>query len=190
MAIIRQDYGQMTDVITQQLIAPVLGAMVADRNFTIGDQFIVNNTLYKITAATVASGTDLVVGTNCAVSDTITQQMKDTVMASITATSSMTYAEALGSLGVNLVGEEIDKHLSSLKLNANGYIFDLAARGNSLTFIYHSVSSSYYNSICMVVPIGGGSGVYRSTRNGSTPPDDNSTSTIAATYQGEWKIIY
>ena len=74
--IIRQDYGTVgTDVQTQMLIAPVLAEMKADRQFAVGDQFIVDSVLYKITQTISVIGTPLVVGTNCAVSDSITQQI-------------------------------------------------------------------------------------------------------------------
>lgn len=76
MSIIRQDYGAIgTDVQTQMLIAPVLAEMKADRQFAVGDQFIVDSVLYKITTAISVIGTPLVVDTNCAVSDTISQQI-------------------------------------------------------------------------------------------------------------------
>lgn len=76
MSIIRQDYGAIgTDVQTQMLIAPVLAEMKADRQFAVGDQFIVDSVLYKITTAISVIGTPLVVDTNCELSDTITQQM-------------------------------------------------------------------------------------------------------------------
>lgn len=75
--IIGQDYANaLTDVPTQMLIAPVLPTMVSDRAYAVGEQFIVNSVLYKITQAVSAAGVALVVGTNCAVSDTITQQIK------------------------------------------------------------------------------------------------------------------
>ena len=77
--IIRQDYGTLgTDVQTQTLIAPVLVDMVADRAFAVGDQFIVDSVLYKATAV-IAQDDPLVVGTNCKVSDTVTQNIKSVV---------------------------------------------------------------------------------------------------------------
>jgi hypothetical protein len=75
--IIKQDYGSLgNDVQTQMLIAPVLATMVSDRAYAVGEQFIVNSVLYKITQAVSAAGVALVVGSNCKVSDTITQQIK------------------------------------------------------------------------------------------------------------------
>ena len=76
MAIIKQDYGSLgNDVQTQMLIAPVLAEMVSDRAYAVGEQFIVNNVLYKITQAVSGANVPLVVGTNCEVSDSITQQI-------------------------------------------------------------------------------------------------------------------
>jgi len=75
MSIIKQDYGSLgNDVQTQMLIAPVLAEMVSDKAYAVGEQFIVNNVLYKITQAVSAADIPLVVGTNCEVSQTITQQ--------------------------------------------------------------------------------------------------------------------
>lgn len=79
MSIIKQDYGSLgNDVQTQMLIAPVLSNMVATQPFAIGEQFIVDNVLYKATKA-IAIGDAISVGTgttnNCVLSDSITQQM-------------------------------------------------------------------------------------------------------------------
>lgn len=79
MSIIKQDYGSLgNDVQTKMLIAPVLAEMVATQPFAIGDQFIVDNILYKATKA-IAIGDAISVGTgttnNCVLSDNITQQI-------------------------------------------------------------------------------------------------------------------
>ena len=78
MAISEMDYlnagaGNWLD--TQQLIAPVLLSMVSDKAYAVGEQFIVNSVLYKITQAVSAAGVDLVVGTNCELADTVTEQI-------------------------------------------------------------------------------------------------------------------
>lgn len=76
--IIRQDFGSLgNDVQTQMLIAPVLPTMISDRAYTVGEQFIVDNVLYKITQAVSAAGVALVVDSNCEVSDSITQQIQN-----------------------------------------------------------------------------------------------------------------
>lgn len=76
--IVGQDYANaLTDVPTQMLIAPVLPTMVSDRAYAVGEQFIVNSVLYKITQAVSGADVPLVVDTNCAVSDSITQQIND-----------------------------------------------------------------------------------------------------------------
>lgn len=75
--IIGQDYANaLTDVPTQMLIAPVLPTMVSDRAYAVGEQFIVNSVLYEITQTVSAADVPLVVGTNCKLSDSITQQIK------------------------------------------------------------------------------------------------------------------
>jgi len=81
--IIEQDFSSLgVDVVTQQLIAPVMLGMVANQVFSIGDEFIVNSTLYKATKA-IAIGDTISVGTgandNCVVADTVTQQANDLI---------------------------------------------------------------------------------------------------------------
>ena len=78
--IIGQDFANaLTDVPTQMLIAPVLPTMVSDRAYAVGEQFIVNSVLYKITQAVSGADVPLVVDTNCEVSDTISQQTNDII---------------------------------------------------------------------------------------------------------------
>ena len=80
MSIIEQNFNKIPpDIETQMLIAPVLGEMIATQAFAVGEQFIVNSTLYKATKA-IAIGDMISVGTgandNCILSDSITQQLK------------------------------------------------------------------------------------------------------------------
>ena len=79
MSMITEEFGVIPpDIQTQMLIAPVMGEMIATRAFAIGEQFIVNSTLYKATKA-IAIGDTISVGTgandNCILSDSITQQL-------------------------------------------------------------------------------------------------------------------
>lgn len=80
MSMITEEFGVIPpDIQTQMLIAPVMGEMIATQAFAIGEQFIVNSTLYKATKA-IAIGDTISVGTgandNCILSDTIVQQLK------------------------------------------------------------------------------------------------------------------
>ena len=80
MSMITEEFGVIPpDIETQMLIAPVMGEMIATQAFAIGEQFIVNSTLYKATKA-IAIGDTISVGTgandNCVLSDTIAQQLK------------------------------------------------------------------------------------------------------------------
>lgn len=80
MSMITEEFGVIPpDIQTQMLIAPVMGEMIATQAFAIGEQFIVNSTLYKATKA-IAIGDTISVGTsandNCILSDTISQQIK------------------------------------------------------------------------------------------------------------------
>ena len=71
---------------TQELIAPVLFTNIANQDYYTGDQFILNGTLYKVTkvASTVGSpaiaqGDTIDITNDCVVSNTITQQINNTL---------------------------------------------------------------------------------------------------------------
>lgn len=65
--------GSKTD---QSMIAPVETSTTASQAYAIGEQFILNGTLYTATAAITAGGT-IVIDGNCTASDTVTEQIKD-----------------------------------------------------------------------------------------------------------------
>lgn len=60
----------------EQMIAPVETSTTASQSYAIGEQFILNGTLYTATAAITAGGT-ITIGGNCTASDTVTEQIKD-----------------------------------------------------------------------------------------------------------------
>ena len=59
----------------EQMIAPVETSTTASQAYAIGEQFILNGTLYTATAAITAGGTITING-NCTASDTVTEQSK------------------------------------------------------------------------------------------------------------------
>ena len=190
MSIIRQDYGVLgTDTQTQQLIAPVLTKMKADRAFSKGDQFIVDSVLYKITADTVASGADLVVGTNCAVSDTITQQIKLKSVASYNVTTGNTYRGAANLVAQQLNSDEVIKHWNTLKLRVGNYIANcIEATSNAIVFSINIIGT--YNLLYFIRMRfdGTNSAAYTSTDGGS--PTEISTSNVTSLLTGRWEVFY
>lgn len=60
----------------EQMIAPVETSTTASQSYAIGEQFILNGTLYTATAAITAGGTITVNG-NCTASDTVTEQIHE-----------------------------------------------------------------------------------------------------------------
>lgn len=60
----------------EELIAPVETSTTASQAYAIGEQFILNGTLYTATAAITAGGT-IVIDGNCTASDTVTEQIHE-----------------------------------------------------------------------------------------------------------------
>lgn len=60
----------------EQMIAPVEASTTASQAYAIGEQFILNGTLYTATAAITAGGT-ITIGGNCTASDSVTEQIED-----------------------------------------------------------------------------------------------------------------
>lgn len=58
----------------QILLAPVEPALVASQNYTSGQQFVYQGLLYKFTS-NVSQGAEIVIGTNCALAEKITEQI-------------------------------------------------------------------------------------------------------------------
>lgn len=67
--------GQVGGGSVEQMIAPVETSTTASQAYAIGEQFILNGTLYTATAAITAGGTITING-NCTASDTITEQIQ------------------------------------------------------------------------------------------------------------------
>lgn len=59
---------------TEPLIAPVQNSLVASKTYAVGEQFIYNGNLYKATAS-IASGGTITINGNCALADSIADQV-------------------------------------------------------------------------------------------------------------------
>ena len=68
--------GQVGGGSAEQMIAPVETSTTASQAYAIGEQFILNGTLYTATAAITAGGTITING-NCTASDTVTEQIHE-----------------------------------------------------------------------------------------------------------------
>lgn len=61
---------------TEPLIAPVQDSLVALKTYAVGEQFIYNGNLYKATAP-IASGGTITINGNCALADSIADQVTE-----------------------------------------------------------------------------------------------------------------
>lgn len=78
MSLIQQNMGAIYDG-SQRLIAPVLNSTTATQRWEVGQEFILDGNLYKVTTA-IPSGSQIVVSgssANCALADTVTEQIND-----------------------------------------------------------------------------------------------------------------
>jgi hypothetical protein len=75
--------GTFKDVPTSDMIANIEPSTISTHAYTIGQQFILNGVLHIATAA-ISVGDTLTVGTNCAINQSITEQIKTIVDAYVT----------------------------------------------------------------------------------------------------------
>jgi hypothetical protein len=80
MAIIKQDYGQLWggELAVESLIAPVQKTLIADKTYNVGDQFIYDDRLYKVTVQINATD-NIVIGTNAELADDVTTQINERI---------------------------------------------------------------------------------------------------------------
>lgn len=71
------------------VIAPTEATTTASRRYEIGEQFILNGVLYTATAV-IASGDTIIVNTNCALSESITEQIGNTDFSALANKSDLT----------------------------------------------------------------------------------------------------
>lgn len=138
----------------EELIAPVETGATASQAYAIGEQFILNGTLYTATAAITAGGTITING-NCTASDSVTEQInniKQGESVSVTADGIKTYQQVLNNLFALLDTTKITynsyikygNYIYRLTLIMTGlYQFTVASIASSNTFIQKiSVSAS------------------------------------------------
>lgn len=65
--------GDISDAV--EMIAPIESTLVASKAYSVGDQFVYNGLLYKVTAAIEEEET-IVIGENCELADCVTEQLK------------------------------------------------------------------------------------------------------------------
>lgn len=69
------NYGEGDIATAINMIAPIESSLVASKAYAVGDQFVYNGLLYKVTAA-IASGGAIVIGTNCEVAPCVAEQIQ------------------------------------------------------------------------------------------------------------------
>lgn len=79
------------------LIAPIQTTLTASKAYAVGEQFVYNQVLYKVTQA-IANGAAITIGTNAVVAGSITEQMRTSVIASVTADGAKTYTQLFNEL--------------------------------------------------------------------------------------------
>ena len=99
MSIIRQDYGNLADMATQQLLAPIFPTLVATKAVSKDGLFIINNTLYKATAD-IAQDAQIVVGTNAELASTIAEELNDYAVGNLTQTKGSYVVETIGTISI------------------------------------------------------------------------------------------
>ena len=64
-----------SDKATQHIVAPVQEDLIAKQAYAVGDLFIFNNGLYKVTTS-IASGGAISIGTNCQAASTVVEELR------------------------------------------------------------------------------------------------------------------
>ena len=115
----------------EQMIAPVETSTTASQAYAIGEQFILNGTLYTATAAITAGGT-ITIGGNCTASDTVTEQIAN-------AGSGITLLHTSISLTSSSTGN------AAFSINPNNYIIlNAYCQSNSYFPILFTTSTNTY----------------------------------------------
>ena len=76
MSIVRQDYGSIYDPHAESLIAPIQETLVAYKDYAVGDCFILDGVMYRMTQA-VLQGATIVIGTDCEVAPPVTDMINN-----------------------------------------------------------------------------------------------------------------
>jgi len=206
MSIIKQEYGSFTDVETQQMLAPILYSLIADRDFAIGDLFIFQNKLYK--AIKAISTTDPIVigdGTdpsdNATAASTVAEESARndmTVVASANITSGMTYKQALQALkdnGGQALWDAVIKHGNTMCLIIKDTTFGTLSYGvSSACFSFVSASAAaVYTNFYKIDQSSSNNHIYcysTITYPSSASQANGTTDQVSTAFLGTWKIVY
>ena len=131
----------------QSMIAPVETSTTASQAYAIGEQFILNGTLYTATAAITAGGTITING-NCTASDTVTEQIKEKTelkYAEYTLTTNITiastgYSALLNTSNLGLTGRNDDIVNITIRnvylTNPSGFFISAVPISNGNIYVY------------------------------------------------------
>lgn len=189
----------VSDGTTQRLIANIQENTVANQDYYRGDQFILNGVLYKVTKVNggtasaitpaITQGATIDITNDCVVSDTITQQMKPQKLAEITATTSMTYKQALDALGNNTtVLSNLDEATRTrLVLVVGAYYFVITQYASSGIAFDMYVIGNHLNLRSWFIGFNSNSSAKTYTSSSSSVIDDSSNN-ISSSFAGTWAI--
>lgn len=125
----------------EQMIAPVETSTTASQSYAIGEQFILNGTLYTATAAITAGGT-ITIGGNCTASDSVTEQIEnvDDELSVVESNVNTLQAHRLNSL-VDIKGYTTTSNAYTFP--SDGYVF---VGGSSVNVVQIYGSDSFSSS--------------------------------------------
>lgn len=150
---------------TQELIAPVQNTLIADRNYTVGQQFILNGTLYKVTTA-ITSGNPIITSgssANCELADIITEQLNTKkqlvtrVVEEITAADGyitfptnrcvisavVSYSSSYCPLLISPINGSSDRAYVFIDRSTTGYPIKAVSSGTTYTITYKYIPNSF-----------------------------------------------
>ena len=103
--------GTEYDIAGVGLIATIETTLTASKTYNVGDQFIYNGLLYKVTQ-TIASGTAITIGSNCQLAPVVADQLSEinSNLSSLITTDDVTYtATSIASQGSVIISEDATK---------------------------------------------------------------------------------
>lgn len=135
------------------VIAPTEATTTASRRYEIGEQFILNGVLYTATAV-IASGDTIIVNTNCTLSESITEQLKDIDLSANNVTFDNT--------GTDLVSENVEGAIKEVNEKTKHGIYECWSNSNvSSNFAGQAIefnSNIQFDALDFVVEIDAGEG--------------------------------
>ena len=179
MSLIQQNMGAIYDG-SQRLIAPVLNSTTATQNWAVGQEFILDGNLYKVTIA-IPSGSQIIVSgssANCALADTVTEQIntvENQIATQVPATQPINSTGGTGTIYVSKSGNVVNIKLQGSFSNINRYrtggsnyikLCDLPVGFRPSASFYIEGSSFFSNEPYYIISVSS-AGVYAQYRNDS-----------------------